>query len=94
MITIKENTTLVGVSELRTHIDEILEESKKHKVLIGKRNKPVAVLMSMEKYNQIETTLDALEDYALGFLARERETQSKSSDYADIREVYKKIKSK
>jgi len=39
MITIKEDTTLVGVSELRTKMDEILKESKKHKVLIEKRNK-------------------------------------------------------
>ena len=39
MITIKEDTTLVGISELRTNIDRILQESKKHKVLIERRNK-------------------------------------------------------
>lgn len=35
-------------------MDEILEESKKHKVLIEKRNKPVAVLMAMEDYEKGE----------------------------------------
>ena len=71
MITIKEDTTIVGISEFRTHIDEILEESKKHRVLIGRRNKPVAVLINMEKFHQMESTLDLLEDFALGFLAKE-----------------------
>ena len=94
MITVKEDTTLVGISELRTHINEILEETKKHKVLIGKRNKPVAVLINMEKFHQMEATLDLLEDFALGFLAKERESQSKASDYLDIETVKKKLKIK
>ncbi|MDP2653497.1 MAG: type II toxin-antitoxin system Phd/YefM family antitoxin [Candidatus Omnitrophota bacterium] len=92
MITVREDTTLVGVSELRTHIDQILAEAKKHKVLIGRRNKPVAVLLDMEKYNQMEATLELLEDFALGYLAKEREAGAKSSDYLDIQEVIKKIK--
>lgn len=94
MITVKEDTTLVGVSEFRTHIDEIIEETKKHKVLIGRRNKPVAVLINMEKFHQMESTLDLLEDFALGFLAKERESQSKSSDYLDIEIVKKKMQIK
>ena len=92
MITIKEETTIVGVSELRTHIDKILRESKKHKVLIGRRNKPLAVLMSTERYEKIEKTLELLEDVALGFLAKEREKSSKSADYIAIEDAIKKIK--
>ena len=94
MITVKEDTTFVGISELRTHIDEILEESKKHKVLIGRRNKPVAVLINMERFHQMESTLDLLEDFALGFLAKERELKSKDFDYLDIETVKKKLKIK
>ena len=94
MITVKEDTTLVGISEFRTHADEILEESKKHQVLIGRRNKPVAVLLNMEKFHQMEATLDLLEDFALGFLAKERESKSKASDYLDIETVKKKLKIK
>ena len=94
MITVKEDTTLVGISELRTHIDEILEESKKHKVLIGRRNKPVAVLINMEKFHQMETTLDLLEDFALGFLAKEREAQANPSDYLDMETVKRRLKIK
>ena len=94
MITLKEDTTLVGVSELRTHMEKILEESKKHKVLIERRNKPVAVIMAMEDYNRMEETLEALEDLALGYLARERDSGSKPSDYLDIEEVLKGVKKK
>ena len=94
MITIKENTTLIGVSELRTNLDKILEESKKHKILIEKRHKPVAVLMAMEKYNQMEKALELLEDFALGYLAKERHKLSKESDYIDIEEAIKSLKVK
>jgi prevent-host-death family protein len=92
MITIKEDTTLVGVSELRTHIDQILEESKKHKVIIERHNKPVAILMSPERYSQIERILELLEDTALGYLAQERELQSSIADYVDIEQAKMKIK--
>ena len=94
MITIKEDTTLVGVSELRSGLEAILEESKKHKVLIGRRNKPIAVLMDIEQYQAMEETLEILEDFALGFLAKEREKSSKSSDYLTHEEVFKRIKKK
>lgn len=72
MITVKEDTTLVGISELRTNIDKILEEAKKHKVLIERRNKPVAVLLAIERYADIEKILGTLEDVTLGYLAKER----------------------
>ena len=94
MITVKEDTTIVGVSELRTHIEKILEESKKHKVLIGKRNKPIAVLLDVEKYNKMEQTLELLEEFALGFLAKEREAKTKSADYLNLEEALQQIKTK
>lgn len=94
MITLKEDTTLVGVSELRTKIDQVLDESRTHKVLIGRRNKPVAVLMAVEKYNEMEEILDLLEDTALGLLAKARESKSKPSDYWNLEDVEKKVRRK
>ncbi len=94
MITVKEDTTMVGVSELRTHIEEILEHSRKYKVLIGKRNKPIAVLLDMEKFNRMEHTLDLLEDFALAFLAKERDTKTKPTDYLGIEKILKQLKDK
>jgi prevent-host-death family protein len=68
MFTIKENTTLVGVSELRSGIDKILKKAKKGLVIIEKRHKPQAVLMSNEKYEHITGMLDLAEDLVLGFI--------------------------
>lgn len=92
MLIIKENTTLIGVSELRTKLDQVLKQAKEHRVFIEKRNKPIAVLMDIDRYNQIEKILDALEDTALGYLARERAISSTDKDYIDIEEVEKKLK--
>lgn len=84
MITVKENTTLVGVSELRSGIDKILEKAKKSHVVIEKRHKPQAVLMSNEEYEHITSILEIAEDLVLGFLASERLKNTKKSDYIDI----------
>lgn len=92
MLIIKENTTLIGVSELRTKLDQVLKQAKEQRVFIEKRNKPIAVLMDIDRYNQIEKILDALEDTALGYLARERANSSTDKDYIDIEEVEKKLK--
>ena len=91
MYTLKEDTTLIGVSELRTHLEKILEEAKYHKVVIEKRNKPVAVLITIDKYNAIEEILDRLEDYQLGKLAAEREKRSRKKDYIDIETALRKV---
>ncbi len=63
-------------------------------MLIGKRNKPVAVLMNIEKYSQMEATLELLEDFALGYLAKERDAKTKISEYLDVEDVKKRIKGK
>lgn len=44
------------------------------------------------KWNEIEKTLDALEDLALGYLAAEREKRSKTSEYWDIDEQKQRLR--
>ncbi|MCK4336823.1 MAG: type II toxin-antitoxin system Phd/YefM family antitoxin [Candidatus Aminicenantes bacterium] len=80
----KENTTLVGVSELRAGIDKILEKARKGLVIIEKRHKPQAVLMSNEEYEHLTNILDMAEDLVLGFIAVDRFKNSKETDYLDI----------
>ena len=72
MVTIKENTTLVGVSELRKGIEKILKMARKGLVIIEKRHKPTAVLMSNEEYEHIQHVLETAEDIVLGFIAHKR----------------------
>ena len=89
MITVKENTTLVGVSELRKGIDQILKKADEGLVIIEKRHKPRAVLMSNKEYQQIQRTLDVAEDIVLGLIADERFNNSKEKDYIDIENFLK-----
>ncbi|MBI4975035.1 MAG: type II toxin-antitoxin system Phd/YefM family antitoxin [Candidatus Omnitrophica bacterium] len=90
MYTIKEDTTLVGVSELRTKIERILEEAKHHKIVIEKRNKPLAVLIAIDEYNAMEELLDRIEDYELGRIARAREKRSSKKDYISFEKALRK----
>ncbi len=89
VITVKENTTLVGVSELRSGIDKILEKASEGLVIIEKRHKPAAVIMSNEEYERIQRMLETAEDLVLGFIAKERFKNSKEADYVDIENLLK-----
>lgn len=92
MITVKEDTTLVGISELRTNFYKVLEAIGKSKVLLERRNKPLAVIVPLEKYNRMEELIELIEDMGLGYLANERDEKSKPSDYIDLEEAEKRIK--
>jgi prevent-host-death family protein len=89
MITVKENTTLVGVSELRTGIDNILEKAKEGLVIIEKRHKPQAVLLSSEEYEHMQNMVETAEDLVLGFMARDRFKSSTDKDYIPIEDLLK-----
>lgn len=91
MIIVKEDTALVGISEFRTKAEEIFNELKTHKVVIERRNEPVAVLLSLKKYKQMEEVFEWLEDHALGYLAKEREKSTPKAKYLSLEELSKKI---
>ena len=91
MFTVKEDTTLVGVSELRTRLEKIIEESRHHKVVIEKRNKPVAVIIAIDRYNAMEEILDMVETYELAGLAKQREGKSSKKDYIKIEDAMRRI---
>lgn len=92
MITVKEDTTLVGISELRTNFAKVLEMIGKYKVLLERRNKPLAVIVPVEKYNQMVELVEMIEDTSLGVLAKERDEKSKPSDYIPLEEAEKRIR--
>lgn len=89
MITIDKKTTLVDVSDLRSGIDKILEKTRDGLVIIEKRHKPAAVLMSNEEYEHIQKMLDLAEDLVLGSIADTRYKKSRARDYIDIEELLK-----
>ena len=87
MITVKQNTTLVGVTELRHNIDKVLEEAQKHLVVVEKRNKPIAVFFSIEAWERIKVILDDYEDRELGLEAKKRVAESSPKDYVSLQEA-------
>jgi PHD/YefM family antitoxin component YafN of YafNO toxin-antitoxin module len=89
MLTVKENTTLVGVSELRKGIERILGMTRKGLVIVEKRHKPTAVLMSNTEYEHLQQMLETAEDIVLGFIASQRFKTSKEEDYIDIEKLLK-----
>jgi prevent-host-death family protein len=91
MYTVRENTTLVGVSELRNKIDKILEKARSHRIVIEKRNKPLAVLITIDEYELMEGLLDRIEDYELGRIAGEREKKSSMKDYITLEKALRKV---
>jgi prevent-host-death family protein len=89
MITVKENTTLVGVSELRTSIDKVLEKAQEGLVIIEKRRKPQAVLISNKEYEYIQEVMEMAEDFVLGYIAKERFENTNNSDFIDLESLIK-----
>lgn len=90
MITVEGKTTLVGVAELRKITAEILEKLKSSKVILTKRNKPVGVILDYDEFRNIEAIMDALEDYILGTLAKER-AQRRGKKTLSLKEVEKQL---
>ena len=86
MITVKRETTIAGLSELRTKSEDILKELKRHDVVLEKHNKPVAVMVDYDRHAYEAELLDLAEDYILGCLAKKRDEKAISKDFIDIRE--------
>ncbi|MBI4231278.1 MAG: type II toxin-antitoxin system Phd/YefM family antitoxin [Planctomycetes bacterium] len=90
MLTVDRPSTLIGITELRARSDEILRLARTQRVLIGKRGKPVAVLVPIEEWERQETLLDEFEDLALGHLARDRAREA-PVEYVPLETVKKRL---
>jgi len=72
VITLKEDTTLIGIAELRSKASEVLKKIKKYRVVLTKRNKPMGVIIDYEEYEHMQNMLEEVEDFALGKIAEKR----------------------
>lgn len=90
MITVEEKTTIVGVAELRKVMKAVLEEIKKNRVVLTKRNKPVGVILDYQEFKKMEELVGALEDYVLGSLAKERALR-RDKKVISLQEAEKKL---
>ena len=88
---VKGDTTLIGISELRTQADAILKVAQHEPVIVEKHHKPMAVLVPIEQYDKTEEALDLLEDHLLGLLAQEREQHSRRKDTLTLEELERRV---
>lgn len=72
MLTVKEESAIIGVAELRTKAADVLREIKKHSVILTRRNRPVGVIIDYDEYEKMQQMLDEIEDIVLGNIAKER----------------------
>ena len=90
MFTVEEKTSVFGVSELRQKTNELLEELKKGRVLLTRRNQPLAIILDMDEYRRLR---DLDEESENNFLLKIAETRSKTKAKRknDSHEEIKKI---
>jgi prevent-host-death family protein len=90
MLSVKEDTTVVGITELRKMIPEILKKIKQEKVILTRRNRPIGILVDYEEYERMEKMIETLEDQVLGQLAKERASR-KDKRTIDLEEAEKRV---
>lgn len=88
---IKQPAAFAAISELRTHVNEILSQLKETPVTLEKHNKPVAVLEDPKRYAAMQEALEAATDVLLAFEARTREASAKGAGYATLEAAEKKF---
>lgn len=88
---VEQETTFVGISELRTHADEILNVARRGRVVVEKRHKPMVVLVPIEQYDRTQEVLETIEDSVLGMLAKERERHGSRTSYLSLEELERRV---
>lgn len=84
MITIKDSATLASISELRSKSEQVLSHLKRHRVILERHKKPIAVLLDYDQYEKMEGLVALAEDLGLGAIALERDRAAKKSDFVDL----------
>ncbi len=79
MRTISEQTTLIGVSELRTHLSKVVKQAKYTRVIVERHSKPLLVLLDPVEYKRMDDMLEHLSDILLALEARVRELSKKNN---------------
>lgn len=68
----REDVTVVGVAELGKEGARLVEELRRHRVVVTRKNKPVGVLLRYEDYRRMRVVMERLEDLVLAHEAKRR----------------------
>lgn len=91
MISVTDNTLLIGTAELRKEIPHLTKELKLKTIIVTKKGKPVAVLEDFDEYKEKNRVIETFEDIVLGYLAKERDEKSTEKDFISEKDVAKKL---
>jgi len=84
----KELLSATELSKNTKHVLNMLEEHKNERYFILRNNKPKAVLISMEEYEEL---IESIEDHSLLQLALERTKNTKLEDYLTEGEITQRV---
>ena len=73
-----------SISELKKNPSALIEKSEGEPIAILNHNKPTAYLIPAETY---EMLLEKLEDYQLGLIVKERQSEKISAVEVDLDEI-------
>lgn len=92
MLTLNEDTIMIGTTEFRSKMPHLIKVLGKKKVILMKRGEPVGVFLNFSDYQKQEEWLDEFEDVVLGHLAKERDDQSTEADFVSEKEAWKQLR--
>lgn len=90
MFVLDDKTALIGTTDLRSRMAEV-EDMQYEKMVVMKREKPIAVIMTFDQYKKNRDRTEELEDLVLGYMAKERDEKSTKKDYISLEEAAKKL---
>ncbi|KKU80483.1 MAG: hypothetical protein UY05_C0006G0017 [Candidatus Peregrinibacteria bacterium GW2011_GWA2_47_7] len=91
MIPVADNTIIIGTAELRKEIPQLTKDLKTKTVIVTKKGKPIAVLEDFGEYQEKNRLFETFEDIVLGYLAKERDSKGKRSDFISEKNVAKRL---
>ena len=91
MITVNDDTVMVGATEFRSEMPKLLKLVGQKTIVVMNRGEPVAVFQDYQHYQEDQSWHDTFEDVVLGYLAKERDDASDDKDFISHRDVLKKL---
>mgnify|MGYP000849828479 CR=1 FL=1 len=73
-----------SVSELKKNLSALIDQAEGEPIAILNHNKPTAYLVPAETYEQL---MEKLEDYNLGLMVKERQSEKNSAIEVNIDEL-------
>lgn len=91
MITVNDDTVMVGATEFRSEMPKLMKLVGQKTIVVMNRGEPIAVFQDYQHYQEDQNWQDTFEDIVLGYLAKERDATGGNEDFVSHRDVLKKL---